>query len=283
MEYQIGQILEINGRHKIKLVVCEHENCDNCFFIYKCKIESRNAIKYTYGDCSCLERKDGKNIIFKPISDNSIELGKIEKTNVPVPLVYQDTIEYEKGHKLFFTSDLHFCHDREFIWKARGFNNIDEMNNIIVKNWNDTVGPNDDIYVLGDLMLGGTTNPGVKYLKQLNGNIHVILGNHDTSKRIEIYKTLPNIKSVTHSAKIKYEGLTFFLTHMPCLTGNLEKELINQMTINLSGHTHMKEKFFYDLPYVYNVAVDAHGCKPVGIDKILQDITYQMTRCKEEL
>ena len=30
--------------------------------------------------------------------------------------------------KIFVTSDLHFGHDREFIWKARGFNSVQEMN-----------------------------------------------------------------------------------------------------------------------------------------------------------
>ena len=29
---------------------------------------------------------------------------------------------------LFFTSDWHFNHDREFVWKQRGFSSVDEMN-----------------------------------------------------------------------------------------------------------------------------------------------------------
>ena len=49
--------------------------------------------------------------------------------------------------KVFLTSDLHFGHDREFIWKARGFNSIEEMNETYVSRWNDTVCDEDDIYV----------------------------------------------------------------------------------------------------------------------------------------
>ena len=55
---------------------------------------------------------------------------------------------------IFFTSDLHFCHDREFIWGSRGFSSCDEMNNTIIERWNNTVTDYDIVYVLGDLMLG---------------------------------------------------------------------------------------------------------------------------------
>ena len=37
---------------------------------------------------------------------------------------------------IFITSDLHFNHDKDFIWKERGFSNVNEMNEAIVKNWN---------------------------------------------------------------------------------------------------------------------------------------------------
>ena len=56
--------------------------------------------------------------------------------------------------KIFFTSDTHFNHDREFVYSSRGFKTIQEMNGTLVKNWNETVGNDDDIYVLGDFFLG---------------------------------------------------------------------------------------------------------------------------------
>ena len=34
-------------------------------------------------------------------------------------------------------------HDKEFIWGARGFNSVDEMNIEIVKRWNSVVAPED--------------------------------------------------------------------------------------------------------------------------------------------
>ena len=54
---------------------------------------------------------------------------------------------------IFVTSDLHFCHDRDFLYEPRGFKSVHEMNEAIVKNWNSIIQPEDDVYVLGDLML----------------------------------------------------------------------------------------------------------------------------------
>ena len=282
MEHQIGQEIMIAGRHNIWLLVCEHRNCDGCFFIYECKTGNRERVKREYGDCSSLDRKDGKNIIFLPISDNGISLN-LRRTVASANAFCQETDVYEKGTGVYFTSDLHLFHDREFIYKPRGFDNVGDMNAEIERRWNETIGKGDHVYVLGDLMLGGTSNKGIEILSRLNGKIHIVIGNHDTDNRVKLYQSLPNVSSVTYAAKVKYDGYNFYLTHFPCLTGSLEKESLKQMSLNLSGHTHSKDKFYNDLPYVYNVAVDAHGCKPVAIEKIISDMRAKVDECKKLL
>ena len=73
------------------------------------------------------------------------------------------------SEQIYVTSDLHFGHDREFIWKARGYNSVDEMNEDYVHKWNITVDNDDDVYVLGDLMLGDKSN--IEFIKRLKGRI----------------------------------------------------------------------------------------------------------------
>ncbi len=283
MELQIGQKINVNGRHNITVKVCEHKNCDGCFFIYKCKNESRDGIKSLYGECSCLERKDGKNVIFLPISEDNMKYSEpVEGSVAETQVLYQEPVMYGADEKIFFTSDLHLCHDREFIWKVRGFKDVDEMNEAIVHRWNETVSDNDIVYVLGDLMLKDNEK-GISILSRLNGTIHIIVGNHDTDNRIKMYRTLPKVKSVLYSCRLRWNGYHFYLTHFPCLTGNVEKESLKQMTLNLSGHTHSNKKFFYDLPYVYNVAVDAHDCRPISIEDIVGDMKKKIDECKEML
>ena len=50
---------------------------------------------------------------------------------------------------IYVTSDTHFCHDKPFIYKERGFNNIDEMNSVIIENWNKLIKPNGAILLFG--------------------------------------------------------------------------------------------------------------------------------------
>ena len=55
---------------------------------------------------------------------------------------------------IYLTSDLHLGHDKDFIYKPRGFNSVDKANESIISNWNSIINEDDLVYVLGDLTLG---------------------------------------------------------------------------------------------------------------------------------
>lgn len=182
---------------------------------------------------------------------------------------------------IWLTSDLHFNHDKEFIWKARGFNSVQEMNSTILCRHNQVVKPEDTVYILGDLMLGQNAEQALDLIKALNGQKIIIRGNHDTDRRVGMYKDCG--WAVYDALTFKHNGYHFYLSHYPTLTGNLEKESLKQCTLNLFGHTHQQENFFYDLPYMYHVGVDSHACYPVSIDKVIDDMRYKVQECKEAL
>jgi len=189
--------------------------------------------------------------------------------------------------KIFVSSDYHFNHDREFIWKVRGFNSVEEMNESIITNHNSVVGPEDDVYLLGDICLGGGV-PGItaknqSLIERLNGRIHIILGNHDTPARQEMYMMCKNVVDVKYADMIHYRGYHFYLSHFPTLTANLEKESLKQCTINLFGHTHSMDPFYNDMPFMYNVAVDAHNCHIVLLDDAIEHMKLKVKECKEQL
>lgn len=180
--------------------------------------------------------------------------------------------------KIWITSDLHFGHDREFIWKARGFNSVEEMNETIVQKWNETVSAEDDVYILGDVILGDPSN--IEYVKCLNGKLHIVLGNHDTSKREGMYRSLPNVVEVTEvGIRLKYKKHHFVLTHYPMMTGNLEKESLKQMSLNLYGHTHQTSNFYNDMPFMYHVGVDSHDGYPVLLDDVIEEMYAKVKEC----
>lgn len=184
--------------------------------------------------------------------------------------------------KIFFTSDTHFNHDREFVYSPRGFKTIQEMNGTLVKNWNETVGNDDDIYVLGDFFLGTDFNYIQEVLNKLNGRIHLVTGNHDTPSKITEYTSWNNIVEIADALRIRYKKREFFLCHYPVLTASLEQDP-DKAVINLFGHTHNKDKFYEDRPYMYNVAVDANDNKPVEIEEILTAFNDKVKECISKL
>ena len=180
--------------------------------------------------------------------------------------------------KIWFTSDLHFNHDKDFIWGPRGFKNIYEMNDAIIKNWNNTVDIEDDVYVLGDLMLGDN-ELGIKMIKQLKGKIHIILGNHDTTSRKALYEECYNVVDIKYADVIKFNGYTFYLSHYPSITSNHDDEKpLNRKVISLCGHIHTSDKWHdWNNGLIYHVEMDAHGCQVVNIEQIISDIQNKIT------
>ena len=80
----------------------------------------------------------------------------------------------------YFISDLHFGHTNCLAFDNRPFTNIVEHDNQLIQNWNETVGIDDDVYILGDISWYNSTKT-IEIFKQLNGRLHLIKGNHDTT------------------------------------------------------------------------------------------------------
>ena len=169
-------------------------------------------------------------------------------------------------------------HDREFIWKPRGYESVSAMNTTQVQKWNGIIEDDDDVYILGDVMLGDASN--IEFIKQLKGRIHIVLGNHDTAAREKMYRELPNVVEVAEvGIRLKYKKHHFVLTHYPMMTGNLEKESLKQMSLNLYGHTHQMSNFYNDMPFLYHVGVDSHNGYPVLLDDIIEEMYAKVKEC----
>ena len=78
----------------------------------------------------------------------------------------------------FFTSDTHFNHANIIRFCNRPFKDAEQMNEVMIANWNRVIGTDDTVFHLGDFCLGGAVE-WTKILDRLNGKIYLILGNHD--------------------------------------------------------------------------------------------------------
>ena len=174
---------------------------------------------------------------------------------------------------IYLISDWHFCHQRDFIYKPRGFNSPEEMNATIIERHNAIVKPVDDVYCLGDCIMNDNEE-GIKCIKQLKGNIHIICGNHETNTKIKLYEECDNVVEITDAKWLKHKKQMFFLSHYPCLTDNHDADKpLSRRIISLCGHCHTQDKWLdWNKGLVYHVEMDAHNCTPILIDDILIDI-----------
>jgi len=154
----------------------------------------------------------------------------------------------------YFISDLHLDHANIIHYCARpfSFSDVEEMNNVLVDNWNNTVRDN-PIYFLGDLSFGRGSRSARYWLGRLAGKIHYIRGNHESyvegSNRYEI---------------LEYQSHKFLLVHDP---DTLPIEW-NDWVIH--GHKHNND--IKNFPFIngekktINVSAELVNYEPVSLD-----------------
>lgn len=110
-----------------------------------------------------------------------------------------------QNQRTFITSDLHLDHTNIIRYCKRPFASTEEMNRVLLNNWNNVIRENDLVYFLGDLAYGRGSNSTDYWLKKLNGDIVFLKGNHDKSDSIRFYDNYI----------LEYAGISFYLTHDP--------------------------------------------------------------------
>ena len=78
----------------------------------------------------------------------------------------------------FFVANLDIGRKNSLIYDNRPFKSIQEHDFAIMKNWNDTVGKDDDVYILGGISWLSKRDT-VEYFQSLNGRKHLLRGEHD--------------------------------------------------------------------------------------------------------
>lgn len=162
----------------------------------------------------------------------------------------------------YVTSDPHLGHNKDFVWAARGYTSSVEHDAAFVAAWNATVKPEDEVYILGDLVVGEKER-AYESLRQLApATIHIILGNHDTDNKVAAYREIfgARLASVSYATVVKCGKQSIYLSHYPTVTANMDDgtKPFHSLTLGFHGHTHSKEAFYGGSPLCLNVGLDAH-------------------------
>ena len=184
---------------------------------------------------------------------------------------------------LYFTGDLHLGHANAIEFTNRPFSDVEEMNRVLINNVNETVLPEDELWILGDFSYK-VNREGVRLLREQIHcrHVHLVYGNHDKD-----YTGMQIFQSAQHYKELKTEYGPVILFHYPIL----EWHAAHYGSIHLHGHIHstgeyneenLKRRFADRFPpghapvnaelglRVYDVGVDANGFRPVSIVQIAE-------------
>ena len=160
---------------------------------------------------------------------------------------------------VFFTSDTHFGHGGALGLYRRPFASVAAMNETLVERWNETVGPDDVVWHLGDFAIRQRAEIVTELLARLNGRKHLVAGNNDPPATRE----LAGWESVQPYAEITAEEVSLVLCHYPFRSWRG----MDKGWVNLHGHSHGRLK---PLPRQFDVGVDVWDFRPVTLSEILQ-------------
>ena len=190
-------------------------------------------------------------------------------------------IKIKETSNLFLTSDSHFNHANIIKFCNRPFDSVEEMNETLISNWNNTVPKDGIVFHLGDFAFGGS-EVWHKILSRLNGQIHLILGNHDLKNFRQGYAD--SFASVQEQLTIDIGKKKVILTHFPllCYHGTWGTEM---NVWNLMGHVHTLksnnsgkdfERLQYLFPAQYDVGVDFNNYTPISFQEVKEKIDFQV-------
>jgi calcineurin-like phosphoesterase family protein len=158
-----------------------------------------------------------------------------------------------------FISDLHLGHQN--MATRRGFKDYNEMNNFIIKKWNETVKKHDVTYILGDVTM--ERKHFYPLLDELKGIKKVILGNHDRPQDVPELLKYVNWVGGMYEFKDKMTESDVFLTHAPVHPQELEYR------INFNIHGHVHENSLPDNRYL-NVSAEVIDYTPKTFEELLK-------------
>ena len=136
--------------------------------------------------------------------------------------------------KIFFVSDNHFSHKNilNFCPNTRVGRSVEQMNRIMIQNWQEQVGMNDIVWTLGDVFFCNAAE-AINIMHQLPGRKHLVYGNHD--KVIRSNSVLRGLFEAVHEYKeIEIEGQKVVLFHYPMYEWNR----MQRGAFHLYGHVH---------------------------------------------
>ncbi len=170
----------------------------------------------------------------------------------------------------YFISDLHLGHKNVLAFDARPFADIETHDKVIITNWNNKVGLDDDVYILGDISWYRSQKT-LDIFNNLNGNIHLIKGNHDSKilKNRDLQSRFVEIVDYKEIVLSDDKGIILCHYPIPCFKNHFYG------WYHLYGHVHtsfehdMMSRVKYEMEELYN-----KQCKMYNVGAMMPYMGY---------
>jgi len=171
---------------------------------------------------------------------------------------------------VYIIGDNHFNHWNINKYCNRKFKSLEEMNNIMINNWNKTIREKDLIINLGDMIFTkGKSEEIFKIIKQLKGRKILVSGNHDR-KSYSWY--------LTHGIDFICERFVWYYNNKKILfIHNLHKARLcdlKNFDYIIHGHTHNKGRTIHRRKNckIINVSVEQINYTPLLLVSLLHRV-----------
>lgn len=190
----------------------------------------------------------------------------------------------------WFTADTHFGHNNIIRYSGRPFADVDAMNASLVDRWNAVVAPEDEVWHLGDVVMGRREET-LRYVGRLNGTIHLVAGNHDkcwgrsrqAARKPDWYREQVQVHleagftSIQDEATIEIHGRPLLLSHFPYAGDHTEQDRYREARPTDQGHWllhgHVHESWRQRGRQI-NVGGDAWDYEPVSEQALIEVMNY---------
>lgn len=177
--------------------------------------------------------------------------------------------------RTWFTADQHFGHKNIIAYCNRPFKDVEEMDEELVRRWNEAVADEDQVIVLGDVAMN--PNRIKDFYPRMKGIKYLIPGNHDhvhpcnspkTQKKSLIkYEAAFEIKPTVCFATFP-ENITLNMCHMPYTTIDERfPQYIPHDNGNYLLHGHVHTAWKVNGRQI-NVGVDQWDYRPVSTEQL---------------
>ncbi len=184
-----------------------------------------------------------------------------------------------------FIADLHFGHKNVLAYDDREFPTIEEHDADLVRNWNASVGLDDDVWILGDISWYGPQKT-TEIFRSLNGTKHLCAGNHDKkllrSKDVQsLFTEIVDYKELQLTDQL---GVVLCHYPIPCFNHHFRG------WVHLYGHVHnsfewnMMRRCQYEMQVLYEKPCRMYnvGCMMPYMNYAPQTLEEILRICEKE-